>query len=155
MAVEKDNTMYWVAAAVLLLVIILLLMFWKKNQSPKPPSGNNTESNGTVFDNTQNLDFNRILRKGVTGNEVKLLQAWLGVSIDGIFGPVTEAALLAKKGVAEITLNQYANAPNADAGVNDNTWQGYSVLPMNGNTGMPSNNHIFETGITATITWQT
>ena len=34
-----------------------------------------------------------ILRKGSKGNEVKILQEFLEISADGIFGPGTEAAV--------------------------------------------------------------
>jgi len=59
------------------------------------------------------LDYDKLLKRGTTGPEVKQLQAWLGVSSDGIFGPITESALQQKKGVVEITLNQY-NQPETE-----------------------------------------
>ena len=53
-----------------------------------------------------------VLKKGSSGNEVRELQRLLGIAQDGSFGPNTEAALLKKKGVKEISLNGFATAPN-------------------------------------------
>ena len=58
------------------------------------------------------LDGNKLLKKGINGAETKKLQTLLGISSDGIFGSQTEAALLAKKGVVQTTLNQFATLPN-------------------------------------------
>lgn len=60
------------------------------------------------------LDRNKLLKKGVNGVETKELQKLLIVSADGIFGTQTEAALLAKKGVTQTSLNQYASLPNVN-----------------------------------------
>lgn len=49
-----------------------------------------------------------ILKKGSKGIEVKELQKLLGATPDGQFGPITENLLFAKKGVKQISLNQYA-----------------------------------------------
>ena len=54
------------------------------------------------------LDKNKLLFKGSKGLEVRELQRLLGVKIDGDFGNMTKAALLAKKGVTKISLNGYA-----------------------------------------------
>ena len=54
-----------------------------------------------------------ILRKGTRGNEVKLLQEFLGASIDGIFGSGTEAA---------VKEWQAANGLVADGVVGPATW---------------------------------
>lgn len=53
------------------------------------------------------LDRDKVLKRGVTGPEVKLLQMWLGVTPDGNFGPVTEAVLQDTKCFSQTTLNSY------------------------------------------------
>jgi hypothetical protein len=53
-----------------------------------------------------------VLKRGSNNPETKVLQSYLGVSQDGAFGPGTETALIAKKGVNQITLNQYPTKPN-------------------------------------------
>ena len=53
------------------------------------------------------LNKNLILRKGSKGLEVRELQRLLGVAIDGDFGNITLAALQAKKGVSEISINNF------------------------------------------------
>lgn len=58
------------------------------------------------------LDGNKLLKKGVNGSETKKLQTLLGITSDGIFGTQTEAALLAKKGVVQTTLNQFPTLLN-------------------------------------------
>lgn len=61
------------------------------------------------------LDGNKILKQGVTGQEVSKLQQLLGgLATDGIFGPLTEAALVKRKGVKQITLNQFASTADVN-----------------------------------------
>lgn len=60
------------------------------------------------------LNKTLVLKKGSKGNEVRELQKLLGVTADGDFGANTEAALVAKKGVKEISLNQYSTALNVN-----------------------------------------
>lgn len=63
------------------------------------------------------IDKNKLLKRGVNGLETKKLQELLGFVYpdnDGIFGPKTEGALLAKKGVIQTTLNQFATLPNVN-----------------------------------------
>jgi len=56
-----------------------------------------------------------ILKNGSRGIEVVELQKLLGITADGIFGPVTERTLFAKKGVLQISLNQYATTTNQNS----------------------------------------
>lgn len=60
------------------------------------------------------LDENKVLKKGVNGEEVKVLQSYLGISTDGIFGPMTEAALFKLKAVYQTTLKQFQNLPTVN-----------------------------------------
>ena len=54
------------------------------------------------------LNYHMILHKGLKNSrEVKKLQEFLNVAIDGDFGPLTESALMAAKGVKQITLNAF------------------------------------------------
>jgi len=59
-----------------------------------------------------------ILRKGTSGEPVKLLQAKLGVETDGEFGPNTEKAL---------TAWQSKNALNADGVAGPDTFMAMGV----------------------------
>lgn len=70
-------------------------------------------TNTTTIVNTIVLDGTKLLKKGSTGFEVKELQKRLGVSQDGSFGAITETALFNKKGVKQITLNNYDNLVNS------------------------------------------
>lgn len=58
------------------------------------------------------INKNLLLQKGSKGIEVQELQKILGLNADGIFGSQTEAALLNKKGVKQITLNNYSKTNN-------------------------------------------
>lgn len=60
------------------------------------------------------LDENKVLKKGVNGEEVKVLQSYLGVSTDGIFGAMTEAALFKLKAVYQTTLKEFQNLPTVN-----------------------------------------
>jgi hypothetical protein len=57
----------------------------------------------------ETLDRNKILSKGSTGEEVKLLQKALkgGLVIDGDFGALTERRLKAVTGKTSISINDY------------------------------------------------
>lgn len=52
-------------------------------------------------------NVNLVLKVGSRGIEVTELQKLLGAKADGIFGPVTENLLFAKKGVKQISLSQF------------------------------------------------
>lgn len=84
--------------------------------TPTPtPTQNNTHS---IPAPVPALNKNLVLAQGSRGQEVVQLQKLLGITADGVFGPNTEAALKAKKGVIKITLNQFATAAN----VNNNSY---------------------------------
>lgn len=67
------------------------------------------------------LNKSLVLKKGSKGNEVRELQKLLKVTVDGDFGANTEGALFSKKGVKQISLNQYNSAPDVNT----------SALPLN------------------------
>lgn len=58
------------------------------------------------------LNADLLLKRGMQGYEVKELQRLLNVTADGIFGPMTENALYNRKGVRQITLNQFNKFAN-------------------------------------------
>jgi LPXTG-motif cell wall-anchored protein len=69
-----------------------------------------TNSAGQV----QKSDWNKILKKGSKGNEVKVLQKALKqVDVDGDFGSGTEKRLIAVTGLNQISVNQYNTFINA------------------------------------------
>jgi len=117
-------TKYYVLAVVVT-VIVLVIVFQDKIRGlfSKAAAAVNTQTTTPAAPAgpaapaaPAGLNYDKLLKQGVNGAETKKLQEWLGVTRDGIFGPQTEAALLAKKGVEQITLNQYQQA----ADVNDN-----------------------------------
>lgn len=60
------------------------------------------------------LNKNLVLAIGSRNAEVELLQQLLNIPSDGIFGPLTQKALMAIKGVKSITLNQFATKANVN-----------------------------------------
>ena len=58
------------------------------------------------------LDGNKLLKIGVKGAETKELQRLLGIVQDGVFGNQTQTTLFNKKGLKEITLNNWITTPN-------------------------------------------
>jgi hypothetical protein len=110
---------YWIALALLIIIILVILFrtkitdLFKKKTTTVPPSGNSGSGTGSGNNGISGpLDYNKMLKQGVTGNEVKLLQSWLGVTQDGDFGPITAQALLNRKGAIEITLAQFNAWPD-------------------------------------------
>lgn len=105
---------HYIAIAIIILIILLIWQrkriaeLFKKKTATVPPSGNSGGGNGI----SGALDYNKMLKQGITGDEVKLLQSWLGVTMDGIFGPQTAQALLNRKGTIEITLAQFNAWPD-------------------------------------------
>jgi hypothetical protein len=100
-------------------VILLAFLFWKKKQAEKvddlpiytpevvetvsTPKTANTPVQGA------SLDRNKLLKVGSKGLEVRELQRFLGIEIDGDFGTKeTLPALQKEKGVSQISLNAFA-----------------------------------------------
>ena len=112
----------YIIVAVVLAIIVLLVVFRNKisglfsSTAPAAPpvTGGSGGSNAGPT-----LNYNKVLKQGVSGEEVKLLQHFLGVTTDGAFGPQTEAALYAQKGVIQTTLAEYPFLPDAGMEVQD------------------------------------
>lgn len=112
-----SNKAFWI-------IIILVLLggvtyaAWpaiakKKDDSDTGNGGDGVPSTGTVGTGgtSTGLDYNRVLKNGVRGNEVSQLQSLLNMAevnsplvVDGIFGPKTEAKLQRLTGSKSITL---------------------------------------------------
>jgi hypothetical protein len=60
-----------------------------------------------VNPNASHLDSNKLLKRGVKGNEVKELQRRLKITADGDFGKKTETALLHQKKLSQIRLKDW------------------------------------------------
>jgi hypothetical protein len=88
--------------------------------TPPAPANNNTPA-------PTQLNYDKLLRKGSTGPEVKQLQYLLAIPTDGIFGDETEGALQYRKGVTEVTLNQFSDLPDTEDSQEDalNWWNDY------------------------------
>ena len=121
------------------------------------------------------LNRNLILRRGSIGAEVKELQKLLKIYSDGKFGPQTEATLFSKKGVKEITLNNFTklvtinnNAPAIGSKLMSNNQKGtaiyknavkadksnYAVLPYKEETTVDYGKHVgILKGLNGTKTW--
>lgn len=73
----------------------------QEDQSQENATNNSKES-------IQKSDWNKILKKGSKGNEVKVLQKALKqLDVDGDFGSGTEKRLIAVTGFNQISINQY------------------------------------------------
>ncbi|MNE63484.1 hypothetical protein D3C80_1588370 [compost metagenome] len=90
---KKEN----IFLAVLATVVVGVLLYKKFSKANKL----------VPVDDTDYLDKNLILKKGSQGEEVRELQGLLKVATDGIFGPITESALLKQRGVKQISLNAW------------------------------------------------
>lgn len=163
MAEETKTTMlnlrtwHLVLGIVILLIIILAIVFWddiRKKFKRDAPATTTTPDDG--------LDYNRVLKKGVTGEEVKKLQQLLGnVEVDGIFGPITEAALLARKGVTSISLTQFGQLPdvtNTTQMVQAQTEEESLMEYEDAMYGIwafqaPAENGMFQNGVNTSVNW--
>lgn len=97
----------------LLAVVVILLVYYRKKlavlfskakaqTAPAPAQPANNQPAPLT-----SLDRNKELKLGVTGPEVKYLQHLLGITEDGIFGPITEAALMDAKCFSSTTLDTF------------------------------------------------
>lgn len=153
MAEKNNDTRNYVIIAVIILIIILLILFWdkvkgvfsKKTAEIPPSQQNGSGSDGGSAPSGLNPD--KVLKRGVNGNEVKLLQQWLGVDQDGIFGPITEAALLQLKGVNQITLREFPDTP--DMNFNPGFFDQQHFMELS----MPADDGALNTVITNTISY--
>lgn len=91
----KKENIFLAVLAVAVVGVLLYKKFSKTNKSAEN------------IDDTNYLDKNLILKKGSRGEEVRELQKLLKVAADGIFGPITETALLKQRGVKQISLNAW------------------------------------------------
>ncbi|WP_281322759.1 peptidoglycan-binding domain-containing protein [Flavobacterium aestivum] len=100
--------------------------YWKKKQNEAldnttdvmlesaEPSSQATNPNPQTG---ASLNRNLLLTKGSKGLEVRELQRLLGVPIDGDFGSITLAALVAQKGVSKISINAFSKKANVKTNV--------------------------------------
>lgn len=110
---------YLIIAAVLTVVVLLFIfrdkikaLFTRSTGNTPPPPNGSGNTTPAPAPQPAALDYNKILRRGVNGAETRQLQAWLGVATDGIFGPITESALIDRKGVESISLNGFQTMPD-------------------------------------------
>lgn len=118
MAKAKNKNALYIGLALLGAWLAYMLSKGKQNTdttAPQNEDGNTSGSNTSTSNNTNTntntnantgLNWNLILQVGSRGNEVKKLQSWLMVAQDGIFGPITESALLFGTGLRRGTLTQ-------------------------------------------------
>ncbi|MEO8239234.1 MAG: hypothetical protein ABI576_14105 [Flavobacterium sp.] len=97
-------------------------LYWKNKQneagnalSDIPELAEPTTATNPIPQTGDSLNRNKLLAKGSKGLEVRELQRLLGVKIDGDFGNITLTALLAKKGVSQISLNAFSAKTKAKA----------------------------------------
>jgi len=97
----------YITTALIVLAILLVIIFRSKLMALIPGAQAATPPIAPGTPPPAGLDPNKVLMNGSRGEEVKFLQGLLGVTADGIFGPQTEAALFARKGVRQTSLAQY------------------------------------------------
>lgn len=112
---KSNNTILYGGLAVL--AIVGISSFAQKK--PTAMIGNETFNDGpgttpppSAPPTPKTINKALILKNGSKGIEVAELQKLLGITTDGIFGNNTEKALLAVKGVSQISLNAFASTPN-------------------------------------------
>lgn len=115
----------YLTIGILVFIVVLLVIYRNKltlyfsgnAAAAQAPAGAPIITAATPAAVTINRD--RILKRGITGEEVRLLQLLLGVTADGIFGPVTEAALEEQKCDIQTTLNSFPDQTCEIADVDD------------------------------------
>src|SRR5436190_1687819 len=109
MSIKDITPKGWLIIAIVIVLIILLIL-WIKN------SGNKTSQNTTNIIKGQNVNYIQPifpLTFGSRGEEVKKVQHYLNVKYgeklveDGIWGNLTQAAIVKDLGVSGITLEYY------------------------------------------------
>lgn len=109
------NTVLGVLAGAAVGTLFYQKVIKKNPQTDFVPEPTPTPSTPTPSPSTSPLlNRTKLLKKGVNGAETKELQRLLGVSQDGIFGNLTETALVKLKGVVQTTLIQFSSAPNVN-----------------------------------------
>ena len=98
------------------LIVIGMYYFYKQGKQdaqvavePTSPFGSTKNLGSNNASLPVKSDWNKILKKGSTGQEVGILQTALGggLKVDNDFGSLTEARLNKITGTIETSLNQY------------------------------------------------
>lgn len=103
----------YITIALIVIAVMLVFIFRNKLMALIPGAQAATPTIPAGTTPPAGLDQNKVLMNGSRGDEVKFLQGLLGVTADGIFGPQTEAALFARKGVKQTSLAQFSQLPDA------------------------------------------
>jgi len=97
---KKQSTIFVIAGGLVAAIgTIMIIRYFKGKNIAKnntPDSGAGTPASKPIVSSAWPL------KNGSRGDSVKQLQSLLGVSADGIFGPITQAALLAQTGKTSI-----------------------------------------------------
>lgn len=102
-----------IIAGIIGLAFVGLYFFMKKKKDEPVLAETESEESEEVQSNNsatskQKPNWNKILKKGSTGAEVKVLQKALRqIDVDGDFGSGTEKRLIAVTGLNQISVNQY------------------------------------------------
>lgn len=139
----------------------LIRILKRKNQAPEGVDVNIDPGSGsglTIDKLSKTLNRNKTLSQGSTGPEVRELQRLVGADADGVFGPMTLAALQRAAGVSSTTLAKLPaqiaavtarnNANAADAAMKSKFPKGKSVvaaIPFRGYAYMFRNNSWYNT----------
>ena len=143
------KTYQYVIIAIVVVIVIALLLFKEQLKALVAPKKQTQTKTTTASDIPAELDYNKILFKGIDAKpEVKKLQGWLGITADGSFGPITEAALQNRKGVDRISLKQFSELADATHGASGD----YSDT---GTLSYASGGGLFQSGINGAISWLT
>lgn len=90
-----------------------------KEEYGTPPPGSSLDAGSAALKPVTVKDSNFPLKQGSKNSYVSRLQTALGVSADGVFGPITEGALSSKAGITQVkdeaTLNQIISTITAGA----------------------------------------